>query len=489
MKNSSIFKKNVRKSAITIAIGLITSYASAFDLNNDYAPTDLIIPNAFELLSSDVSKSGSDATLVLRHTAMISNAFFDAVAPYHPTQVGVYSKITQRRNEVNNREKNISVIYAAYRVLSSLAPHRQAQWDGMLINAGLDPTDDNQNPNNPVGIGNIAGMGVVNARLHDGMNQLGDEGGVKYNRKPYRDYTGYTPVNTFQKLKDASRWQPAEGTNGYGKFTIQQFVTPQMGRTKAYSFDKPNSFNVPAPWRSNPHNHSAYKAQVDEVLNVSANLSDEQKLLAELFDYKLRSLGFSEIFAAKKYQLPYIKSVQMAFLSNMSEFDTAIAVWHQKIKWDAVRPWSAIAHVYGNKKVTAWGGPGKGTVSDIPGNQWTSYLPVADHAEYPSGSSAFCAAHSYVLSKFLGSDDLGWTVDYTAGSSTYEPGVTPQFDTQLRFNSWSELREKCGMSRLYAGVHFRDSIEAGYTIGERVGEKAYKFLMEHVNGTVKPNKK
>jgi hypothetical protein len=484
MKTLSLLKKRFIKEVAVASLFLVSGTAMAFDLDTGYAPTELIIPNAFELLSVDVSKSGSDATLVLRHTAMISNAWFDAVAPYHPTQVGVFSKITQRRTETGNREKNISVIYAAYRVLSSLAPHRQAQWDGMLLNLGLDPTDDNMNQDNPIGIGNIAGMGVVKNRIQDGMNQLGDAGGVKYNRKPYRDYTGYKPVNTFQKLKDAGRWQPAEGTNGFGKFTVQQFATPQMGITKAYSFKKADSFNIPAPWKSNPNNYNAYKAQVDEVLNISANLTDEQKLIAELFDYKLRSLGFSEIFAAKKFQLPYIKAVQMAFLSNMSEFDTAIAVWHQKIKYDAVRPWSAISYVYGDRKVTAWGGPGKGTVNDIPGKQWTSYLPVADHAEYPSGSAAFCAAHSLVLSRFLNTDELGWTVDYKAGSSTYEPGFTPRQNTQLQFTTWSDLREKCGLSRLYAGVHFRDSIDAGYSIGDRVGEKAYNFLQKHINGNV-----
>ena len=40
------------------------------------------------------------------------------------------------------------------------------------------------------------------------MNQLGDEGGRQYNRRPYEDYTGYKPVNTAYKLSDPSRWQP-----------------------------------------------------------------------------------------------------------------------------------------------------------------------------------------------------------------------------------------------------------------------------------------
>ena len=37
--------------------------------------------------------------------------------------------------------------------------------------------------------------------------------------------------------------------------------------------------------------------------------------------------------------------------------------------------------------LTAWGGPYNGTVNDIPASEWTSYLPVANHPEYPSAST------------------------------------------------------------------------------------------------------
>ena len=78
----------------------------------------------------------------------------------------------------------------------------------MLISAGLDPDDTTENTSTAVGIGNLAGKAVVANRERDGMNQLGDEGGRKYNRLPYADYTGYEPVNTAYDLRDPSRWQP-----------------------------------------------------------------------------------------------------------------------------------------------------------------------------------------------------------------------------------------------------------------------------------------
>ncbi len=482
MKTMSLFKTFKINRLAQAAVLMISAHSMAFDLNTGHAPLEVVIPKTGQFLGQEVSISGADATLVLRYTAMLSNSWFDAVAPYHPTQVGVYSQFSNRMKDATNHDKNVSVLYASYRVLSSLAPSRQAEWDAMLTNVGLDPTDDSTDPTTPVGIGNIAGSSVVAARLHDGMNQLGDEGGVKYNRKPYRDYTGYTPVNTFYQLKRPSEWQPAEGTNGFGKFNVQQFVTPQMGKVRAYSFRNNEQFSIPYPWKSDVRNREAYKAQVDEVLSISANLTDEQKLIAELFDYKTRSLGASTQFAIKSHNLGYIEAIQTLFATNAAEFDTAIAVWHQKIKYNAVRPWSAISYVYGNQRVTAWGGPGKGTVSDIPGNQWRSYLPVADHAEYPSGSAAFCAAHVHVLKKLFKSEEFGWTVTVPAGGSTYEKGFTPATQTTLSFPTYSVFKDECGKSRQYAGVHFRDSIDAGYSIGDRVGKKAYRFVQRHING-------
>ena len=53
----------------------------------------------------------------------------------------------------------------------------------------------------------------------------------------------------------------------------------------------PRDYRIPAPSASNPENSEAYKAQVDHVLEVSANLTDEDKMMAEFFDNKIVSVG------------------------------------------------------------------------------------------------------------------------------------------------------------------------------------------------------
>jgi len=456
--------------------------ADKFDPVND-APAKVInsvLPAIF-----NVSPGANDATLVLRFTTLLTNAWFDAIAPYGENAVGVYSDLgRQPESERSDENRNIAIFYASYRVLNSLFPNQKPEWDAMLTSEGLDPTANQENNASAIGIGNMAGNAVVENRKGDGMNQLGDEGGRKYNKVPYADYLGYQPVNTAYKLINPSRWQPDIVSMGNGLFKVQQFVTPQLRVTMPYSYDNPNPFRAPVPKSSNVKHRRAYKAQADEVLAVSAGLTDEQKMKAEFFDNKIYSLGFSALFAAVSNELTLEQFVYYDFLTNVAAFDTAIAIWNEKHHYNAVRPFSAIRYLYKKRPVTAWGGPGKGTVNDLPASEWRSYLNVADHPEYPSATASFCAAHAESSRHFLESDVLNWPFNRPSGSSVVEPGITPENDIAVEFATWTEFEEDCGLSRLWAGVHFMASIPAGQDIGHEIGYIAYEFVQAHIDGDV-----
>jgi hypothetical protein len=457
-----------------------------FDLATGRAPEQLVVPRVAPVIFESVSPTAGDATLVLRVTTLITNAWFDAIAPYHRTAVGVASNLGRRPSaEATQSNKNIAILYASYGVLNSLLPRHAEDWRRMLRDAGLDPDDDRRDLSSPIGIGNRAGAAVVAAREHDGMNQLGDEGGREFNRAPYADYLGYRPVNTAHELRDPSRWQPLVVTDGSGVFRVQQFVTPQLRATRPYSYDDPDRFRVQPPWKSMLQGRSgraAYRAQADEVLAASAALDDGQKMTAELFDNKITSLGFSALFASQSHGLSLDEFVQYDFLTNLAAFDAGIAVWNEKYRYDAVRPISALRYIYGGRPVRAWGGPGRGTI-DLPASQWTSYLQTADHPEYPSGSATFCAAHAQASRRFFGSDSLGWTVPMAKGSSRIEPGITPARDITIGWNTWTDFARDCGLSRLWGGVHFRSAIGAGNELGRRIGDVAYAFVRRHIAPT------
>jgi hypothetical protein len=466
---------------------LPASQAVGFDFDSGNAPIEVIIPAVIPTIYASVSPG--DATLVLRFTTLLTNVWFDATAPYHPTAIGVYSNLGRRpaAESATNAGMNVAIFYASHRMLDSLFPQHAADWDALMVSVGLDPDDDHEGTDDAIGIGNAAGSAVVAVRENDGFNQLGLEGGRTYNPLPYGDYTGYEPRNTAYKLKDERRWQPRIAQSRFGITRVQHFVTPQYALTLPYSFADPEEFGVPLPRKSykrGPHGRRDYKDQANHVLEVSASLTDEQKLTAELFDDKIRSLGFSSLFATLSRGLSLIEFVHYDFVANVAAFDTGIVVWQEKTEWDAVRPFSAIRHIHGDDAVTAWGGPGRGTVGDLPASEWKEYLDVADHPEYPSGSASFCAAHAQASRLYLGTDEFGWAVPIPAGTSIVEPGVTPATDVTLQFDTWTDFATRCGYSRLWGGVHFEDAILVGFPLGTEIGTIAHGFVQDHIDGNI-----
>lgn len=478
-------------SMLSLVLLQAPNITDAFDFDSGNAAVEIVIPTVAPVIFTVVSPSGGDATLVLRVTTMTTNAWFDATAPYHPTGVGVYTRLDRRPSaeSATNRNPNIALLYASYHVFMSLLPDQEQTWRDMLSNLGLDPDAEADDPDPAIRLGILGGTGVVQGRQNDGMNQLGFDGGQLYNPTPYRDYTGYAPVNTAYELKDPSRWQPDLQRQGMGLYKVQQFVTPQYAFVEPYSFVDASEFSVPPPINSKKAPKFRYKNQADEVLQASANLTDEQKLRAELFDNKIESLGFSAVFAAQSRGLPLLDFIHLDFLTNMAAFDAGIVVWQEKRRYDAVRPFSAIREVYGDDPVTAWGGPGQGTVFDLPATQWKSYLEEADHPEYPSGSACFCAAHAEAARLFLGTDDLtvggtfpGFVIERPAGSSRIEPGVTPAIATSLVFPTWTQFAADCGQSRIWAGVHFQSAVDESVKLCSVFGEKAYDYVNALIEG-------
>jgi hypothetical protein len=457
--------------------------SASFDFDTGNAPIEIVIPAVIPALAQTTTLN--DAPLVLRHTTLITNAWFDAIAPYHPTAVGVYSRLGRRpaSEATTDRNKNVAILYASYRILNSLMPRFATTWRQMLTSVGLDPDNGSADLTSAIGIGNVAGRAVAAARERDGMNQLGDEGGRVYDRRPYEDYTGYVPENSPWTLRNPSRWQPLFTTPGNGTFVGQQFITPQWGVTEPYSYANPSRFNALPPVDSNHHRRDSYQAQADEVIAAQAALTDHQKMVAELFDNKINSLGFSALFITLSRGFSLDQFVHYDFLTNLAAFDGGIATWNEKYRYDTVRPITAIRYLYSGETISGWGGPSRGVVNDLPGREWRSYLNTANHPEYPSGSACFCAAHAQASRRFLGSDAMGWSVAVPARSSVIEPGVTPSSDIVLGpWATFTEFENECATSRLWGGVHFKASLTAGQQLCRPIGDLAFEFVDGHLRG-------
>lgn len=450
------------------------------DLTRSNAASRVVIPAIGAPLNG--TWAPGDASLIFRALTLMSNGWFDAIAPYHATAVGVHSNIPRRPvDEHTDYNRNVALLYATLRINSLTMPLYVNTWRKMLSDVGLNPDDTSTDLATPVGIGNAAAAAIIANRMHvDGFNQRGDAGGCVYNCRPYADHTGYVPVNSAQQLVDPARWQPLMRSIGNGIFTAQQFVTPGYGLAMPYSYPDVSAYLMPPP--PSPHTDlPAFKAEVDAVIAASAALTDEKKMKVEYFDNKY--VGYTTpVRLADRLRLPLSSWVHYYFVSHLAGYDVGLATWYNKRYYEYARPQSSVGWLYGNTPITAWGGPGKGTVNDLPARQWVSYAPTANHPDYPSGSSAFCAAFAETSRQWLGTDDLRVVKNYAVGSSVNEPGVTPQAPLTLNYQTWTQWETDCRQSRVDAGVHFPVAVHNTWTIGYPISAAAVNFVRAHVDG-------
>ena len=95
------------------------------------------------------------------------------------------------------------------------------------------------------------------------------------------------------------------------------------------------------------------------MLTTSAVLTDKQKILAEFFADKVKSVLGSVVAIIQNRKFNNEEITLAETIADVAFWDVAIVVWNEKRRWDAVRPGTAIKYLYGKRKLTAYGGPFK----------------------------------------------------------------------------------------------------------------------------------
>jgi hypothetical protein len=385
-------------------------------------------------------------------------------------------------------------------------------------------------------------------RHHDKFNQLGDllppgrpgEGQHADKTGSYQDWTGYTAVNPaasvpirfpFTKPLNPDHWQPLTFTDASGSLVLQMFSAAHWGQVTPFALTKGEEFRdqlAPLPAR---YGSPEYEAQARELIGLSANLTDRQKMIAEFWtetsgsadglqenpgqkqmpgaqsgpgttrseffcDLERNEAGaglsesplehwfrFAE-FVSKRDHHSLDDDVKMYFALSNAMFDASIAAYDAKRAFDSVRPITAIAFLFHGQEMRAWGGAGKGPL-EMDGSEWHPYqpAPTPPSPEYVSGISAESAAAAEILLLWTGSDQFGYSVTLPEGSSRIEPGTTPAEPVTLRWRTFTEAADEAGMAGRYAGIHFAAGDLAGRKLGRLVAAKVWAKAQAYFDGT------
>lgn len=423
-------------------------------------------------------------TITSRFLGLIFVSVFDAWSRYDEKATPVYLDGVKRRpsEEQTLENKEIAISYAAYRAMNEYYYSDKELFTNFMVELGLDPNNESLDPTTPEGIGNLAAKTVIEARKGDGANQYGEEEGS--NGIPYFDYTGYEPINPVDKNIDPNRWQPKYFSDGKGGKFAPGCLTPFWDKVKPVSLKSGDQFRPGPPPKIGS---KQLEEEVKEVIEMQANLTDEQKALVEFMRDGPQSvqqaghwLKFAqEVSLRDNHTLD--EDVKMFFYNQVVAMDAFIASWDSKMYYDFARPYALVHEYYDQQKIKAWGGVGKGMM-EMDGNQWRPYSPdtflCPPFPSYTSGHSTISGGCAEALKLWTGSDEFGSEVELVAGYLT-EPDNLGDTVT-LKFPTFTKTAEMAGISRVLGGYHIQADNIAGLELGRDVAHEAWKFYNYHV---------
>jgi hypothetical protein len=146
------------------------------------------------------------------------------------------------------------------------------------------------------------------------------------------------------------------------------------------------------------------------------------------------------------HELDVADAARFMAMASVTYADGLIACYDAKYLYAFWRPITAIRA--GDTD------PNPATVGD-PG--WTPLLPATpNHPEYPSAHSCITPAAGRVIARFLGTQQIDFTIPSLGGGIADRHFDTPQ-----------ELESDVANGRVWGGIHFRTAVEDGVDVAKR----------------------
>ncbi|MDW3181514.1 DUF6851 domain-containing protein [Roseobacter sp.] len=454
-------------------------------------------------------------TEITRALHIAHSAIYDAWAAYDAEAAGYYFQGVATGEDTQDARAE-AVNYAAFHALSEVFPDQVYLFKDFLTSLGFDPDLETTDLSTPGGVGIAAAQTVISARANDGANSAND----------FEDTSGYEPGNSNDPDDpdfDPNLWTPLRvptgavrdengipiATDNPASYKVQEPISPHWGSVDPFAIEDSDDYLPPAPPKLGDFSEyvdatgkvttgdAAYREQFGALVDISANLTTEQKVIAEYWaDGPQTSTPpghwneiAQDVSVREGYGLD--EDVKLFFALNNALFDAGIAIWDAKYTYDYVRPQTAIRHLYDGETISSWAGPNQGT-QDIAGGEWIPYQNVTfvtpAFPEYTSGHSGFSYAAATIIEAFTGTDvyydgtsrgayDLDGDGErdllgqYVTDELAFEDGSG---DTvTLQWASLWDAAAEAGLSRLYGGIHIQDGDLFGRQIGAEVAEDVW----------------
>jgi hypothetical protein len=292
--------------------------------------------------------------------------------------------------------------------------------------------------------------------------------------------------------------------NSWTKLVIngseKKYLTPEWGNVKGVVNDNEFKSLLDIAIRYYPGDEQ-WDKEIKDVLEITNNLTDKQRMSAEFWAGGPASVtppGFWFLFSyciSKSNNLELLKEIQLYTLLGMGVFQGSICAWKLKRMYLQARPIQTIRH---NESNDNW----------LPYQESNFVTPP--FPDFVSGHSTFSSVSSRIIYQVLKENSIDLRgvlmnsqllkllnpilfskMDNTTinlcqinvlPSSSEIKTNTPLSGCSIGWSTLDEMADDAGRSRIYGGIHYESSNQAGLSMGRELamilGQK-YAFLMDY----------
>jgi membrane-associated phospholipid phosphatase len=210
---------------------------------------------------------------------------------------------------------------------------------------------------------------------------------------------------------------------------------------------------LPAPVAFSTDPNSPFFAMAKKVYDTAKQLTNEQRAVALFWDdapngkYVSAFGHWISVLAQVSVQrkLSLVETAEAYAKAAIAMHDAIVVTWKLKYTYNLVRP---VTYIQQHLDAS-----------------WLPTIVTPAHPEYPAAHATLSAAAAYALTYALG-DNVSFT-DHTYDGIGLAPRSFPSFEA---------AGLEAGLSRLYGGIHYQPSIEAGTATGKRVAQNVTAAL-------------
>ncbi len=365
-----------------------------------------------------------------RNIAMVHIAMFEAVNSIEPR----YTPYRTRFSVEPDVSREAAAAVAAHHVLVLAYPEQAKDFDKAL-ETSLAAVADGSPKAEGLRLGDRAAHAILDERRADGADA----------------------PNTYRPFTTAGKYVPTEFP-----------VMSSWGMVRPFGLRSGNQFRPTAPYTLTSMQWAKDYAEVKKMgAKTGSARTGEQTEIARFWEL-VGPATYNPIARqlSAAIGLDLLDNARLFALFSMAASDAGVAIFDAKYKYNFWRPVTAIRN------------------GDLDGNNatdrdpsWEPFIRTPMHPEYPCAHCTFQSTAASVLRTFFGSDAATFKL-----TSTTAQGVTRSF------NKLSDYIAEVVNARVYDGVHYRTSGEAGAAMGRKIGEYTVQnFLKPTTNLAAQPD--